>query len=487
MQWGKYIMDNQFKIVKILFFGAGKRGKYWIDYCKVYGMVPTGIIDNNPVLGGSTYEGIRVYNPDSLQRLSYEYIFITCNREEEIYEQLIELGVGSDQIVVGRHSFSNHMLRYVSLHSLNSVAATVGISNKRKVIFDLQNGMVLGGVESWSYSLAKELKASGYQGIYLATNGKGPGVIDKTYPANIVNFDDYPHEKDRLRFYTEKILENLPCTVIANFAREIFWAACIVKREYPELLRIVAIQHSDESLFYESYGLWKDSIDKCMAISSRIGQKLLLSGIEKEKLCYLNWEVDCEEKLSRTWNEERTPLQIGYAGRVTITSKRSDLLLEIALKLKEKDILFCLNIAGVGDYSETLYQRIQDEKLCDCINIVGYLERNKIPDFWKKQDIMISCSEWEGHSISQSEAMASGAVPVITDVSGARDDVTDGYNGYVVPVGDIDAIVKRIHDLYYDRDKLRMLGSNAYDTIYNRQKNMRQADFWKDVLKMVWQ
>ena len=100
---------------------------------------------------------------------------------------------------------------------------------------------------------------------------------------------------------------------------------------------------------------------------------------------------------------------------------------------------------------------------------------------------MVSCSEYEGHSISQSEAMAEGAVPVITDVSGARDDVTDGYNGYVVAVGDIDALADRIQELYLDRDKLEQMGRRAHDTICERQKTMDQGAFWDDLIEKVWE
>lgn len=100
---------------------------------------------------------------------------------------------------------------------------------------------------------------------------------------------------------------------------------------------------------------------------------------------------------------------------------------------------------------------------------------------------MVSCSEWEGHSISQSEAMAAGAVPVITDVSGARDDVADGYNGYIVDVGDLDTMADKIEYLYHNRDTLAQMGQRAHDTIYERQKEFNQAQFWDDLIKEVWQ
>ena len=83
--------------------------------------------------------------------------------------------------------------------------------------------------------------------------------------------------------------------------------------------------------------------------------------------------------------------------------------------------------------------------------------------------------------------MAQGAVPVITDVSGARDDVVDGFNGYVVDVGDMDTLADRIQELYVNRDKLIKMGTCAHNTIYERQKDNDQAEFWDQLIKKVWQ
>lgn len=489
MKQGKYIMDShKYKTVEIMFFGAGKKGKYWLDYCKDYGIVPKGMIDNNPALSNSMCEDIRVYSPDILKTLSYEHIFITCNREEEIYRQLIEMGVAADKIVRGWHNFINHFLYYtvLDISHLNNPAEAANDFDKRKLVFDLQNGMVLGGVEAWTYSLAKVLKNNGYPGLYLMTDAKGTGVIDKTYPAQILHYGVLTNERDKIELCVKKIVENLPCTIICNFPQDIFWSACIVKRLYPDSIRIIAVQHNDEQLYYEAYGLWRKFIDKCMVISSRIEEKLLLVGMEKEKICHLAWKIPCEDTINRTWNVHKAPLQIGYAGRLETLQKRVDLLPALAVKLREKGVCFQMNIAGEGEGSEILRRQVDIENLQDCIMLMGYIDREKIPNFWFKQDIMINCSEWEGHSISQSEAMAAGAVPVITDVSGARDDVTDGYNGYVVPIGDIDAIAGRIEYLYNASEELEILGKRAHDTIYKRQISSNQTKFWDDLLRKVW-
>lgn len=483
-------MYNQtLKTLKILFFGAGKRGKNWLKQAIAFGVIPEGFVDNNQDICGKQYENITIYSPALLKTAEFEYIFITCNNEDAIYLQLVELGIKKDKIIVGNHNILNYLIYYVtknlvSVKNRNNLCST---DTKRKILLDLQNGLVLGGVESWVYDLAKWLKEKYYKGLYLTTDIGNTVSLDTTYPVCMLAYCNVLNEKDKIEICVKKIIENLPCTIVCNFPQYTFWSACIVKQLYPNSIKIIAVQHSDDIVYYEAYSLWKKYIDQYMVISSRMEQKILLCGITADKIAHLKWQIFCKESLDKIWYASGNCLQIGYAGRVTTVSKRVDLLVDLAFRLQKKNINFQINIAGIGDYSETLQQRIQNNNLQKYVILKGYIDRKDILAFWSKQDVMINCSELEGHSISQSEAMAEGAVPVITDVSGACDDVTDGYNGYIVDVGDIDAMADRICELYHNRDKLKQMGIRAHSTIYERQKNIDQAKFWDDLIKKVWQ
>lgn len=471
---------------KIYLFGAGIRGRRWLRCLRSFGVLPEGFIDNNAAQG--ICEEVPVYTPDRLKVHEFDYVAITCTDEKTIYQQLLDMGIAENKIICGYHKLRNYLFYFAAK---NEIPPSLILSHDKgsigqKVLFDLQNGMVLGGVESWSYELAGQLKKQGFEGAYLTTDSAPADYADKTYPAYILRFRECIEELERIEMCVRAIAENLPCTVVCNFPQYIFWSACIAKKLYPEQVRIIAVQHNDDQPYYEAYSLWQEYIDKCLVISSYIEKKQLAYGMDKDKMMRIGWQVACDEVLERTWSKEKFPVQIGYAGRVTVTQKRADLLLDAAVRLRKKNLQFCLNIAGTGNYCETLRQRIQEECLSDCVNMMGYIERKEIPGFWRKQDIMLSCSEWEGHSISQSEAMAAGAVPVITDVSGARDDVGDGYSGFVVPVGDIDAIVDRIVFLFDKRDELERMGKHAHETICKRQEEMNQPAFWNILLAEVW-
>lgn len=469
-------------------FGAGKKGRDWLKRFREFGVVPTGFLDNSKSLHGSMCEGVMIHNPNKIKLCQVEQIFITCKEEAGIYKQLQELGFPEHKIVYGDHNILNHLLYYLAKKNMPAIPARENCDEqaKERILFDLQNGMVLGGVESWSYELAKTIAGMGYQGLYLTTDAAQQLVKDDTFPAYTFLYQQMENDGDKIKACVQKISENLPCTIICNFPQFIFWSACIAKRLYPNQVRVVAVEHSDDPLYYEAYSLWQRDIDRYMVISLRMEQKLIAYGVDKNKICRLSWKVPCRERLERSWYKEGTYLQIGYAGRVTIRPKRADLFPTLAMKLKEKNIVFKMNIVGTGDYYERLKQRVKEEKLQEYIVCIGYIDRKEISSFWTRQDIMFSCSEWEGHSISQSEAMAEGVVPVITDVSGAEDDIIDGYNGFVVDVGDIESLAERIRYLYHNKEKIEQMGKNAHDMIYSRQKHMNQTDFWRKLMDDIW-
>ena len=61
-----------------------------------------------------------------------------------------------------------------------------------------QNGLVLGGVESWTYDLAGILKEIGWKGMYLTTDLSESAVADDTYPVYTLPYNRFERDKDRI-------------------------------------------------------------------------------------------------------------------------------------------------------------------------------------------------------------------------------------------------------------------------------------------------
>ena len=92
----------------------------------------------------------------------------------------------------------------------------------------------------------------------------------------------------------------------------------------------------------------------------------------------------------------------------------------------------------------------------------------------------MNVSEYEGTSLSMLEAMFYGCVPVVTDVSGAREFIADGKNGYICPIGDLPGISERIKSLATDRETLKNFGMKCYRMIQEKCNPDRYISYWME-------
>lgn len=107
-----------------------------------------------------------------------------------------------------------------------------------------------------------------------------------------------------------------------------------------------------------------------------------------------------------------------------------------------------LNIVGEGLYRPELAKLVNDLDLSGCVQLTG--RRKDAFEIMASSHLFWHLSESEGLPMVVIEAMASG-VPVIGfDVRGTRDVVVDGVTGFLVPFGDIDAVVEKTLALMCD-------------------------------------
>jgi glycosyltransferase involved in cell wall biosynthesis len=87
-----------------------------------------------------------------------------------------------------------------------------------------------------------------------------------------------------------------------------------------------------------------------------------------------------------------------------------------------------------------------------------------LPQFYAQMDVFVLPSLIESFGLTALEAMACGVPVIVSENTFGTDVVLDGYNGYVVPIRDVDAIVDRIR-LLADDESLRLsMARNARAT-----------------------
>ena len=121
------------------------------------------------------------------------------------------------------------------------------------------------------------------------------------------------------------------------------------------------------------------------------------------------------------------------------------------------------------------------ESMCRSLNIekqvifTGFLE-NPYP-YLQHCDVFVSPSYNEGLSNALLEAMVLGAVPVVTDVAGARHAVEHTVNGYCFPMEDFNVNFSSVlADLMHHPDKLRLMAEKSQSTIVNKFNLNRMGD-----------
>lgn len=471
------------KIKGVCFWGCGHIGRRMLSLWERYGKHPEYFCDNNSELWEKCIDDIRIISPMEMKATKPRKVIVVAGQAREIQNQLEEMGISDERILV-----PGYFLETPTLYALSEylfASCLTGCEERTQMptcLLDLSCGMVLGGVEQWSYQTAKLLREMGYAGYYLMPQHVPQDFADSAFPVLLAGDNN---EEDRIQNFNsvvEKVAGIENPVAVCNFPFDFFQAACVLKRCTKKKIRIVAVVHNDESIYYDVYGVWKNEIDVCFAVSSKIYRRLVEYGFPEEKIRPLPWNM-AFPVLSRSYSAEGEKIRIGYAGRISIEQKRADLLASLARTLKRRNIDFLLEIAGTGDYEEELRGCIEKEGLDDKVQMIGALPHESMFDFWGRQDVYVSCSEYEGHSISQTEAMAMGAVPIATKTSGTEDDIEDGWNGCIVAVGDIEGMAGMVETLYQDRGKMREMGKNAAESIREKSDSEEERRLWEGVLR----
>ncbi|MCX8148592.1 glycosyltransferase family 4 protein [Thermaurantimonas aggregans] len=93
-----------------------------------------------------------------------------------------------------------------------------------------------------------------------------------------------------------------------------------------------------------------------------------------------------------------------------------------------------ITIVGGGSLLNKLEQKVKDYSLTKNIEFKGRISNDHLPQLLRSHSIYLSVPVTEGVSSSLMEAMASGCIPIVTDLPGNRVFITPGYNGELVKV-----------------------------------------------------
>lgn len=116
-------------------------------------------------------------------------------------------------------------------------------------------------------------------------------------------------------------------------------------------------------------------------------------------------------------------------------------------------------IVGEGRQRPMIEARIAELGLREAVTLTGY--RSDIPEIMGATDVFCLTSTSESFGNVLVEAMAAGVPCVSTDCGGPADIITDGVDGYLVPVGDAEAVARAIVSILDDPEKMARMRAAA--------------------------
>ena len=120
-----------------------------------------------------------------------------------------------------------------------------------------------------------------------------------------------------------------------------------------------------------------------------------------------------------------------------------------------------LLICGTGSERDALERRAVACGVAPRVRFEGHVSRERIGDYFAAADVFVHAAELEAAGNVVLEALAAGAVAIVTDSGGPGEYVEDGMNGFVIPVGDTGALTARLEALLSNpalRDTLAAAG-----------------------------
>lgn len=179
---------------------------------------------------------------------------------------------------------------------------------------------------------------------------------------------------------------------------------------------------------------------------------------------------------------ERLPgrLRLLATGRL-VWKKGFDYLLASLALLAERGVDFEAEILGDGELKSELRFSIGDLGLADRVRLAGGVPPAEVLARLSQTDIFMLSSVEEGISNAVLEAMASGVPVVTTNAGGMAEAVTDGVEGFVVPVRDVARFADRLEVLARDPALRASMGRAARERAEREFSITRQVDEFEKI------
>lgn len=343
-----------------------------------------------------------------------------------------------------------------------------------------------GGLEQFCFEISTRLVKEGFEITVLTSNIPKSKKQEKIFGIDIIRVEHlnlingrWPMPKESVTKILNKVM---PSLIITNTR---FFPLCYSAYKFAKKnnIKLIHIEHGTSvsklgNFISNSFAAIYDKLygnkivrnaDKVIGISDAAREFSKTLGAKNPITIYNCVDTDFFKPVKKT---KKTKTSITFTGRL-IEAKGIQDLIEAFKKINDNDLI--LNIVGTGFYENELKFMAKNDKR---IKFLGEKDQKGIKEVLSQTDIFINPSYGEGLPTSVLEAGSMGIPTIATDVGGTKEIITDGENGFLVPIKKPGIIKTRLVKLIKNDILKKDFSKNIRDKI--------EHDFsWKTNIKKL--
>jgi glycosyltransferase involved in cell wall biosynthesis len=380
------------------------------------------------------------------------------------------LGEAARERVKTRFVFEDYAREVLSLVREKAGLAEWGLGLAPRP--DRSRGRVVFASPDWSIS-----------GVNTFTRELVVYLLDAGYDAEILFTQDWAlrHERDFLpdvphRFlrprsqslpdrwsaFEEYLSGQAPCVLLPNYD---YGMSSICPR-LPSTVGVLGIVHSDDPDHYEhAYRLGR-YWNRIVAVSSAIRDEVVRLNPTFAPVCsVVPYGLDVSAApVSREVGD--VPLELVYSGRFVQVQKRILDYATLVRALEARGLSFRLTMVGDGPLLAEMREKLAEPIREGRVVLTGRLAPPAAHEVYRRSDVFLLLSDFEGLPLTLIEALHYGCIPVVRRIrSGVADVVEDGVNGYVLEAGDFEGFADRLCAIHGSGALRERLSAEARRTI----------------------
>lgn len=450
--------------MKVIIFGLGR------FYQERKDMITSDVeivafFDNNIELQGGTIDAKPIVSPMESGRFSYDKIILMSASEEEMKNQLLELGIEEEKIWYWERFFSEMYHGIFKLYCSNTNSKN---RYTKKILIISTDLNYNGGTIVAAYA-AKVLQECGNMVILAAPGGDKKFIKETTDSGiNIMLCPALPYVQKEELFWIKQF-----DAVIVNVFQMIL-CACEISRIRPVLWWI----HEPRDLFVQTIKRFQKVIS--MEQLERVDIYAVSNVPQRNFNFYFSDKIRKllpygipDQREEAEVKEKKDHLIFAVIGVVCSVKAQDIFLKAIDLLSAEEKIgteFWLIGFIGNDDYGRQIKEMASDREAI--IKIKGQLTRSEIHEEYKKIDVVVCNSLEDSLPIVVTESMMYEKICIVSDTTGTAHYIKSGENGLVCKNGDPEDLCEKMRWVIHNQEKLHAMGSNARK-IYEKHFSMK--------------